>query len=356
MALNLSRNRGTYDGAAFFRDETKIAEKKIPLNSLVSWEGQPFEPYTDEAMESLAASIAENGLLSPIIVTADGDKYRIIAGHNRARACERLGWTEIDAIVKDTDEDHAQLMMLDTNLCQRHNLSVVELIKAYKMQFDVLNRIMGKKKGLKTLMAEQYGVTRKTIERYLKCANLEESLLTLLNDGRFNILTAVHLADLSAGNQSVLADWLNDNPKAVIDEKAAMQLISRNGFGFDEDDISEIISGKAAKSKSQPHEPHNDSEITEDEPPEKPAESNSDESKTQPAEVINNPPTSVETSPVTSEVDYDDLPDISVSFDRETIRRTLGKVGEDMVREYLNYCLQQDDVFSRWLEIFNQQS
>ena len=351
MALNLSRNRGTYDGAAFFRDETKIAEKKIPLNSLVSWEGQPFEPYTDEALESLAASIAENGLLSPIIVTADGDKYRIIAGHNRARACEKLGWTEIDAIVKDTDEDHAQLMMLDTNLCQRHSLSVVELIKAYKMQFDVLNRIMGKKKGLKTLMAEQYGVTRKTIERYIKCANLEECLLTLLNDGRFNILTAVHLADLSAGNQSVLADWLNDNPKAVIDEKGAMQLISRNGFGFDEDDISEIISGKAAQPKSQPREPHNDSEITEDETSEKPAESNSDESKTQPAEIINNLSTAVETSPVTSEVDYDDLPDISVSFDRETIRRTLGKVGEDMVREYLNYCLQQEDVFSKWLGI-----
>lgn len=353
MGLNLSRNRGTYDGAAFFRDETKIAEKKIPLNSLVSWAGQPFEPYTDEALESLAASIAENGLLSPIIVTADGDKYRIIAGHNRARACEKLGWTEIDAIVKDTDEDHAQLMMLDTNLCQRHSLSVVELIKAYKMQFDVLNRIMGKKKGLKTLMAEQYGVTRKTIERYIKCANLEECLLTLLNNGRFNILTAVHLADLSAGNQSVLADWLNDNPKAVIDEKAAVLLISRNGFGFDEDDISEIISGKAAKPKSQPSELHNDSEITEDETPEKPAESNSDESKTQPAEVINNLSTSVETSPVTSEVDYDDLPDISVSFDRETIRRTLGKVGEDMVREYLNYCLQQEDVFSKWLEIFS---
>ncbi len=353
MGLNLSRNRGTYDGAAFFRDETKIAEKKIPLNSLVSWEGQPFEPYTDEALESLAASIAENGLLSPIIVTADGDKYRIIAGHNRARACEKLGWTEIDAIVKDTDEDHAQLMMLDTNLCQRHSLSVVELIKAYKMQFDVLNRIMGKKKGLKTLMAEQYGVTRKTIERYIKCANLEECLLTLLNNGRFNILTAVHLADLSAGNQSVLADWLNDNPKAVIDEKAAMQLISRNGFGFDEDDISEIISGKASQPKSQPREPHNDSEITEDETSEKPAESNSDESKTQPAEVINNLSTAVETPPVTSEVDYDDLPDISISFDRETIRRTLGKVGDDMVREYLNYCLQQDDVFSKWLEIFS---
>ena len=55
--LNLSRNSGTYDGAAFFQDDSGIAEKKIPLNRLVSWENQPFQPYTDEALESLAASI-----------------------------------------------------------------------------------------------------------------------------------------------------------------------------------------------------------------------------------------------------------------------------------------------------------
>ena len=124
--LNLSRNSGTYDGAAFFQDDSGIAEKKIPLNRLVSWENQPFQPYTDEALESLPASIEENGLLSPIIVTPAGEKYRIIAGHNRVRACEKLGWTEINAVIKETDEDHAQLMMLDTNLCQRHSLSPLQ--------------------------------------------------------------------------------------------------------------------------------------------------------------------------------------------------------------------------------------
>ena len=174
--LNLSRNSGTYDGAAFFQDDSGIAEKKIPLNLLVPWENQPFQPYTDEALDSLAASIEENGLLSPIIVTPVGEKYRIIAGHNRVRACEKLGWTEINAVIKETDEDHAQLMMLDTNLCQRHSLSVVELIKAYKMQYDVLGRIVGKKNGygVKKIMAEQYGLSRKTIERYIRCARLEE--------------------------------------------------------------------------------------------------------------------------------------------------------------------------------------
>ena len=146
--LNLSRNSVTYDGSAFFQDDSGIAEKKIPLSRLVSWKNQPFQPYTDEALESLAASIEENGLLSPIIVTPAGEKYRIIAGHNRVRACERLGWTEINAVIKETDEDHAQLMMLDTNLCQRHSLSVVELIKAYKMQYDVLGRIAGRKTAM----------------------------------------------------------------------------------------------------------------------------------------------------------------------------------------------------------------
>lgn len=120
------------------------------------------------------------------------------------------------------------------------------------MQYDVLNRIMGSSYGIKSMMAEQYGVNRKTIERYIKCSKLEDCMLKLLNEGRFNIVTAVHLADLSVGNQSVLADWLNENPKAQITAKAAQQLISKNGFGFDESDISEIVLGKPSKSKDKP--------------------------------------------------------------------------------------------------------
>ena len=339
--LNLSRNSGTYDGAAFFQDDSGIAEKKIPLNRLVSWENQPFQPYTDEALESLAASIEENGLLSPIIVTPAGEKYRIIAGHNRVRACEKLGWTEINAVIKKTDEDHAQLMMLDTNLCQRHSLSVVELIKAYKMQYDVLGRIVGKKNGygVKKIMAEQYGLSRKTIARYIRCARLEECLLEQLNDGRFNIMSAVYLADLSAGNQSVLADWLKDNSKATINEKAAQRLISRNGFGFDEDEISGIISGKVPKAKPQPVE----------EPEDTASEPETSEKSVVPAE----PPTSDSDVPK-HEVEYDDLPDVSVSFDRETIRSTIGKVDDSTVQEYLNFCLQQEDFFIKFLDIYKQ--
>lgn len=339
--LNLSRNSRTYDGAAFFQDDSGIAEKKIPLNRLVSWENQPFQPYTDEALESLAASIEENGLLSPIIVTPAGEKYRIIAGHNRVRACEKLGWTEINAVIKETDEDHAQLMMLDTNLCQRHSLSVVELIKAYKMQYDVLGRIAGKKNGygVKKIMAEQYGLSRKTIERYIRCARLEECLLEQLNDGRFNIMTAVYLADLSAGNQSVLADWLKDNPKATINEKAAQRLISRNGFGFDEDEISGIISGKALKTKSQ------SVEETED---------NASEPETSEKFVIPAEPPAADSHVTKHEVEYDDLPDVYVSFDRETIRRTIGKVDDSTVQEYLNFCLQQEDLFIKFLDIYKQ--
>lgn len=350
--LNLSRNRGTYDGAAFFQDDSGITEKKISLNRLISWENQPFEPYTDEAMATLAASIEENGLLSPIIVAPDGDKYRIIAGHNRVRACERLGWTEIPAVIKETDEDHAQLMMLDTNLCQRHNLSVVELIKAYKMQYDVLSRIVGKKDGygVKKTMAEQYGLSRKTINRYIRCSRLKECLLSLLSEGRFSLITAVSLSDLSAGNQSVLADWLRDNPKAALDEKAAQRLVSRNGFGFDEDEISEIISGKTPKAKSKP------AEIPKLSVPEDSAVEPAVHEKAQPAEPPTEPPQSAEDAASPEAVDYDDLPDVSVSFDRETIRRTIGEVDDGMVQEYLNFCLQQEDMFSKFLGIYKSGS
>lgn len=205
--LNLSRNSGTYDGAAFFQDDSGIAEKKIPLNRLVSWGNQPFQPYTQ------------------------------------------------------------------------------------------------------------------------------------LNDGRFNIMTAVYLADLSAGNQSVLADWLKDNPKATINEKASQRLISRNGFGFDEDEISGIISGKVPKAKLQPVK----------EPEDNASEPETSEKFVIPAE----PPTSDSHVPK-YEVEYDDLPDVSVSFDRETIRRTIGKVDDSAVQEYLNLCLQQEDLFIKFLDIYKQ--
>lgn len=55
-----------------------------------------------------------------------------------------------------------------------------------------------------------------------------------------------------------------------------------------------------------------------------------------------------------SDDDYDELPDISVSFEREIVRSTLGKVDEDEVREYLNFCLQQEYMYLKWLEMFNQ--
>lgn len=54
------------------------------------------------------------------------------------------------------------------------------------------------------------------------------------------------------------------------------------------------------------------------------------------------------------EVKYDDLPDVSVSFDRETIRRTIGKVDDSTVQEYLNFCLQQEDLFIKFLDIYKQ--
>ena len=149
-------------------------------------------------------------------------------------------------------------------------------------------------------------------------------------------MTAVYLADLSAGNQSVLADWLKDNPKATINEKAAQRLISRNGFGFDEDEISGIISGKVPKAKPQPVEESEDN-ASEPETSEKSAE----------------PPTSDSDGPK-HEVEYDDLPDVSVSFDRETIRRTIGKVDDSTVQEYLNFCLQQEDLFIKFLGIYKQ--
>ena len=127
-----------YDSAA------KIVH--IPLESLVEYSDdafktatgrdQPFKAYSKENLDTLAKSIKENGVINPIIVRPlDNGTYQILAGRNRKRAARLCGKETIPAIIRsDIDDDSAALIMLDTNLEQRPNLSYSEKTYAYKMR------------------------------------------------------------------------------------------------------------------------------------------------------------------------------------------------------------------------------
>lgn len=99
--------------------------ERIPLRTLKA-SGQP-RPLITEAVDKLAASIREVGLIQPISVRCvpvmDGgvavDGYQIVSGHHRVAAARALGWTEIDAIIVDAGEHlQAELIEIDENLCR----------------------------------------------------------------------------------------------------------------------------------------------------------------------------------------------------------------------------------------------
>jgi ParB family transcriptional regulator, chromosome partitioning protein len=110
----------------------KAAAIEIPINQV---EPSPANPRHDaaEALDELAASIAEYGLLQPVVVRPAASGYELIDGHRRFAAAQRLGWTRILAVVRDvSDNDQAYLLTLTANL-QREDLSPKEESEALEV-------------------------------------------------------------------------------------------------------------------------------------------------------------------------------------------------------------------------------
>ena len=128
--------------------EEKITKLKISL--VDPKRDQPRKHFDKEALEQLAESISENGLLQPILVREYGDgRYQIIAGERRFRASKLAGLTEIPAIVLDRDDKKAAQIALIENI-QRENLNPIEEALAYKAlaeEYDMTQEELSQKVG-----------------------------------------------------------------------------------------------------------------------------------------------------------------------------------------------------------------
>lgn len=202
--------------------KTKIVN--ISMNLLVEYKDeqfenmtgrpQPFNAYSQEDLEALAKSIAEQGVINPITVrpTEDG-RYQILAGRNRTRAAKVAGKTEMPCIIRnDVDDVTAAIIMLDTNLEQRHQLSYSEKAYAYKMRLD-LKRSQGKRTDLQegakkvdTLseIGAQNKDSRRTVAYLVRLTYLIPELLQMVDSGKLNFKTGVGISYLSECYQRYL--------------------------------------------------------------------------------------------------------------------------------------------------------
>lgn len=179
----------------------------------------PFRVRDDEEMERLAKSIAENGVLVPLTVRASGaERYELVSGHRRKRAAELAGLESVPCIVRAMNDDEAVIAMVDSNL-QREAILPSERAFAYSMRLEAMKRqgqrtdltcaqVAHKSDGRRSrdILAEELGVSKDKVQRFIRLTHLIPELLALVDEGRMKMLPAVEVSYLSEEEQ----EWLFD--------------------------------------------------------------------------------------------------------------------------------------------------
>jgi ParB family chromosome partitioning protein len=143
--------------------------------------------YEEGRLNELAASIAEHGVLQPILVIPSGDRYRVVAGNRRLKAAARAGLEQIPAIVKsETDENTMFLWNIVENI-QRVDLTAAERVKAIRQLAETGLGVREVSRGT--------GLSAGTISRWIRIAD-KPAVLRALEDGRLDIFGAMELAQV----------------------------------------------------------------------------------------------------------------------------------------------------------------
>ena len=130
-------------------DKSESQLKELKIEDIVRDEEQPRHEFSEEALNALATSIKEHGVLQPIVVTKEEGKYKIVAGERRWRASKIAGLKKIPAIIRTLDSQNRLELSIIEN-AQREDLNAIELATAYaklKNQFNLTAEDIAAKVG-----------------------------------------------------------------------------------------------------------------------------------------------------------------------------------------------------------------
>ena len=194
------------------QEEQREQVQQIPIDALHPFTNHPFKVLDDEAMTRTVESIAQYGVLAPLIARPrpDGDGYEIISGHRRQYAAKLAGLDTLPVIVRNMDDNAAVLLMVDSNL-QREHILPSERAFAYKMKLkalknqgarsDLTSSQIGTKLRADEKVAQDSGESRNQIQRFIRLTNLIPELLDMVDEKKISFNPAVELSYLDESQQ-----------------------------------------------------------------------------------------------------------------------------------------------------------
>ena len=239
----------------------KSTKKIISINKLHAFENHPYKVQDNEEMESLAESIKEHGIVSPVIVRPlenTTDEYEIISGHRRVMASRKAGITEVPALIVSLDRDAAAIVLVDSNLHREHILPS-EKAYAYKMKLDAMkhqgwrsdltsNQLGGKLETADIVGAET-GDSKNQVRRYIRLTNLIPEILQYVDEGRISFTPAVELSYLNEQEQQDLLEQIEQSDcTPSLSQACRFKKISQ-GEGLTPEVIAEIMEEEKANQR-----------------------------------------------------------------------------------------------------------
>ena len=230
----------------FSTEESRQEQKReqvqqIPIEELFPFKEHPFKVLDDEAMQRTVESVAQYGVLAPLIARPrpDGDGYEIISGHRRQYAAKLAGLDTLPVIVRQMSDDAAVILMVDSNL-QRENILPSERAFAYKMKLDAIKNqgarsdLTSSQVGMKLqaldIVGQEAGDSRNQVHRFIRLTNLIPELLDLVDEKKISFNPAVELFYLDEAQQRDFLQAMDETQNAPsLSQAQRMKKLAQEG-------------------------------------------------------------------------------------------------------------------------------
>ena len=223
------------------QEEQREQVQQIPIDALHPFTNHPFKVLDDEAMTRTVESIAQYGVLAPLIARPRPEGgYEIISGHRRQYAAKLAGLDTLPVIVRQMSDDAAVILMVDSNL-QREHILPSERALAYKMKLDAMRRTSGRpsKENPRQLVGnfetadivgKESGESGRQVQRFIRLTNLVPELLDMVDEKKISFNPAVELSYLDESQQRDFLEAMEDTQNAPsLSQALQLKKIAQQG-------------------------------------------------------------------------------------------------------------------------------